>query len=188
MGKFCPSCGSGTGEDARFCSKCGYNLIITDKIQTASGEIVERKQEVFSKSPIETPRGLKLLPGEILLERHLDYYISNKRLIKHVPSLISSKTEDWLLHHIKGTQLNEDKPFLVPGIGIGVLCILLSGLNAMFFFFGLLAIIVALSYKTSELEIRHMDGSSFQIPDIHAGGENFLKTFKEVFYKQGPYT
>ena len=99
--KHCPECGEKTREASKFCEGCGYKLIMSEIVEDKEGHIRKVEKIIDSESPIEIPKKLTLMPGEKLLESHMDFYVSNKRLIRHTTSFLSSNTEDYHYRHIK---------------------------------------------------------------------------------------
>lgn len=183
--KFCSECGAETKEISKFCEECGYKLIMTETVEDKEGHIRKAEEIIESESPIEVPKKLTLMPGEKLLERHLDFYVSNKRLIKHVPTLLSTKTEDHHYRHIKGMQENHQKPFLVAGLIIGIIGLFLGLASSIFFIIGIIFIILAFWFKKTHLVVMHMDGGQIIIPNIKSeSGKKVANILRNQLYNK----
>jgi len=185
--KYCPECGTKTKEIAKFCEECGYNLIITDIIEDKGGHIRKVEEIIESESPIEVPKKLTLMPGEKLLERHMYFYVSDKRLIKHVPSLFGAKTEDYHYRHIKGIREDNRRPFLAGGLVIGIISLLIGGLarQTMFYIIGAIIIVLAFWFKKLDLVVMHMDGGLIRVPNIKSeSGKKVANILRTQLYNK----
>ena len=183
--KYCPDCGAKSPEDGHFCDKCGYKLVVTEVIKDSKGHIRKRQEIIESESPIKASPKLVLMPGERLLERHLDYYVSNKRLIKHVESLFGSKTTDYHYRHIKGLSEQRLRPFLAIGVVIGVILMLIGQSEPFFLLAGAGFIAVAFLYKKETLEVLHMDGGKMVIPNIKSkSGQHIANILRTQLYEK----
>ena len=186
--KFCPDCGRKTNEDTKFCEECGYKLVITEVVQDKKGHIRKAEEIIESESPIDAPKKLTLMPGEKLLERHLDFYVSNKRIIKHITSLLSAKTEDYHYRHIKGMQEDHYRPFLGAGLVVGIILLIIgaimtseTGAGLFILIIGIVCIIIAFWYKKIDLLVMHMDGGSIRVPNIKLkSGKKSCKCIKNT--------
>ena len=184
--KYCPGCGAKTKEEHNFCNECGYTL--------AANEIIKDKSDnIDCESQIQAPKKLNLLPGEKLLERHDDFYVSNKRLIKHMPSLLKTKTEDYQYHHINGMNEHSYKPFLKTGMIIGMLLSIIGlimnlGTEKGLFILmaGVVFVITALWYKKIDMIVMHASGSKMTVPDITSpSGRKVADVLRKEVYKKG---
>lgn len=187
--KFCPECNNTAEETNKFCKNCGYKLIVTEEIVDKHGHELKVTQTVESEFPIEIPKGLTLLPKEVLLSQHGDWYVSNKRIIEHQPGFFKGKTQDWHLRHIKGTEEKTKKPFMPFGIIIGCL-LLLAGISlelTVLTILGILLIIFTFWYKISWFTIQHMseDGKEIvlRVEKINSKtGEHFIQAVRKCLY------
>ena len=132
------------------------------------------------------------MPGEKLLERHMDFYVSNKRLIKHITSFLSTKTEDYHYRHVKGMQEDNSRPFLVAGLLIGTLLLLIGSImtsateaGLFILLIGIVFIILAFWYKKSDLIIMHMDGGNIRVPNIKSeSGKKVADVLRTQLYNK----
>ena len=190
--KYCPECKSKIKENPKFCQECGYKIVITKVVEDKKGNIKKTEETIESDSPIKVPKKLTLMPDEKLLESHMDFYVSNKRLIKHVTSLLNTKTEDYHYRHIKGMQEDHYRPFLVIGLFLGVISfitgvIMISKMEigAVMLILGLILIIISLWYKKSDIIVMHMDGSNIRVPGIKSeSGKKVAKVLRAQLYNK----
>ncbi len=119
---FCPGCGTKTREDSPFCSNCGYKIVVTDVIEDKEGHIKKVEEIMQAESMVDAPPKLSLMPGEKLLVRHMDIYISNKRLIKHTQKLLHTSTKDFHYSHINLDSGNPkfQRKYFLSAIGGGI--------------------------------------------------------------------
>lgn len=198
--KYCPECGSKAKEEHNFCNECGNKLAVSEELEdkedhpAKAEEIIEGTEEVMeSESALKAPKKLNLLPGERLLERHDDFYVSNKRLIKHIPSLLKTKTEDYQYHHINGLNEHSYKPFLKTGMIIGIPffiigLIVTSGTEKGLFILitGIIFIMTALWHKKVDMIIMHASGSKMILPNItSSSGKKVADIIRNGVYKKG---
>ncbi len=190
--KYCPECGAKTNDSSKFCDECGYKLIITEVVQDKEGHIRKAEEIIESESPIEVPKKLTLMPGEKLLERHLDFYVSNKRLIIHTSSILNTHTEDFHYRHIKGMQEDHKRPFLVAGLLIGIILLVIGAIATSFseggifvLILGVIFIILAFWFKKVDLVVMHMDGGSIRVPEIKSEtGQRLANVLRNQLYNE----
>lgn len=127
---------------------------------------INRKDFIPELSRIKIPHNLILMPGERLLGNHLDFFVTNKRIIKHKQGIMNSKTADYSFKHIKGLEEVNKRPFLTAGLIIGLTFLVLSSFFTFFFILGTIIVVIAFWYKVSELVIYHIDGDEIIIPKI----------------------
>lgn len=136
-----------------------------------------------SRSYIEIPSKLILMPGERLLEKHIDFYVSNKRIIQHNQGFLSANTKDHSFRHIKGLEEIKEQPFLALGLLIGFVSLFVGLLIPIFFIIGAIFIILAIWYKKFELVVYHIDGSRIKIPKIKTEtGKNIAGIIRTRIY------
>lgn len=190
--KHCPECGTKTNDTSKFCEECGYKLVMTEIVKDKEGHIRKAEEIIESESPIEVPKKLTLMPGEKLLERHLDFYVSNKRLIKHIPSLFITKTEDYHYQHLKGLQEDIYRPFLRAGLIIGIILGVVglamtseTGVGLFMLMVGVVLVIMAFWYKKIDLVVMHMDGKNIKIPNIKSeSGKKVADVLRDQLYNK----
>ena len=148
-------------------------------------DIKNAKEIIKSELSIEVPRGLTLMPDENLLERHLNFYVSNKRLIKHQRTFMGFKTEDYHYRHIKGLQEKQEMPYLRDGLKIGIISLLLSTINGFFFIICVLSIVLAIRIKKTHLVVMHMDGRNISVPKIESdSGKKLAEILRTQLYNK----
>lgn len=191
--KFCPECGAKTNDSFKFCEECGYKLVITEVVQDKEGHIRKAEEVIESESPIKAPKKLTLMPGEKLLERHLDFYVSNKRIIKHIASLLGAKTKDYHYRHIKWMQEDQYRPFLGAGLVIGIISLIIgsimtsaeTGAGLFILIIGIVCIIIAFWYKKIDLLVMHIDGESIRVPNIKSeSGKKIANVLRTQLYNR----
>lgn len=190
--KHCHECGTKTNDTSKFCEECGYKLVMTEVVEDKEGHIRKAEEIIESESPIEVPKKLTLMPGEKLLERHLDFYVSNKRLIKHIASLLSAKTEDFHYRHIKGMQEDHYRPFLGAGLIIGIILLIIgaimtseTGAGLFILMMGVVFVIIAFWYKKIDLLVMHMDGGNIRVPNIKSeSGKKVADVLRNQLYNK----
>lgn len=121
-------------------------------------------------SRIDAPSKLVLMPGERLLGNHDDFFVTNKRIIKHKQDILGHKTIDYSFNHIKGLNEVNRRPLLTSFLCIGIVFLFIGFSSTLFFVLGAVIIVIAFWYKVSELEVHHIDGDKLLIPRIE--GEN----------------
>lgn len=183
--KHCPECGTKTKTESKFCEECGYKLVISEVVEDKERHIRKAEEVIESESYIKVPKKLTLMPGEKLLERHMDFYVSNKRLILHTPSLFSTKTTDYHYRHIKGIQDDVRRPFLAAGLLIGIILLFLGLVSPIFFVIGAGCIVLAFWFKRVELIVLHMDGGNIRIPKIKSeSGKKVANVLRTQLYNK----
>jgi len=190
--KHCPECGEKTKETSKFCENCGYKLVLSEVVEDKEGHIRKVEEIIESESPIKVPKKLTLMPGEKLLESHMDFYVSNKRLIKHITSLLSSKTEDFHYRHIKGMQEYHYRPFLGAGLFIGIIMLIIgaimtseTGEGSLILMIGVVFVILAFWYKKVDMIVMHMDGGNIRVPNIKSeSGKKVADVLRTQLYNK----
>ena len=187
----CPECGNKI-KKSKFCNECGYKLAITERVKDKQWHIRKVEEIIDSDSPIEIPKKLTLMHGERLLERHIDFYVSNKRLLRHNSSIFGSKTEDYHYRHIKGIQEDDYRPFLGVGLIIGIILLIIgaimtsdTGIGLFILIMGIVFIIVAFWYKKVDMIVMHMDGGTIRVPNIKSeSGKRIANVLRTQLYNK----
>lgn len=149
--------------------------------------MVEQERDLIpeSKSLIKVPTKLVLMPGERLLETHLDFYVSNKRIIQHNEGFMKSETKDQAFKHLKGLEEKKGKPFLLLGLILGLISLFVGLAIPFFFVIGAILIIIAFWYKKYNLVVYHIDGSDIKIPKIRTEtGQRIAKIIRTRVYDE----
>ncbi|MCH8945911.1 MAG: hypothetical protein IIA85_03240 [Nanoarchaeota archaeon] len=141
------------------------------------------KDFVPESSRVDVPPKLVLMPKERLLGNHLDFFVTNKRIIKHKEGVFGHRTTDYTFKHIKGLEDVNKRPFLTAGLIIGIILLLIGFALPFFFILGAIIIILAFWYKVSGVVVYHIDGDEILIPNIKDGkSKELLKILRTQVY------
>lgn len=148
-------------------------------------EVTKNKVKDFipESSRTNAPSKLTLMPGERLLGDHDNFFVTNKRIIKHKQGFLGHKTIDYSFSHIKGLNEVNRRPFLTFGLILGIVLLFIGFNQSFFFVLGAIVIVIAFWYKVSELEVHHMDGDKLLIKKInHENAQNLIKILRAQVY------
>ena len=154
-------------------------------IKTGGGNLNKMEGDVIveSSSLVEVPSKLVLMPGERILEKHLHFFVSNKRIIEHKQGFVKSETTDYSFKHIKGLNEIKDRPLLKAGLILGFLALFMGFFQPFLFVIGAILITLAFWYKNYNLVIYHVDGNDIKIPEIKSeSGQRLAQVLRTQFY------